>query len=117
VTLWGENLTDETVITAAGPQTVFGTADGGMQFFLNEPRTYGVTMDVASERTRREPPMRYTPNLLQKKPFVFPEARAGSATRSISATSTQEHLPDRPGRHRAGHLRARQPGVGLGAAR
>jgi outer membrane receptor protein involved in Fe transport len=46
VTLWGENLTDETVITAAGPQTVFGTIDGGMQFFLNETRTYGVTMDV-----------------------------------------------------------------------
>jgi outer membrane receptor protein involved in Fe transport len=46
VTLWGENLTDETIITAAGPQTVFGGIDGGMQFFLNEPRTYGVTMDV-----------------------------------------------------------------------
>ena len=46
VTLWGENLTDETVITAAGPQTIFGGIDGGMQFFLNEPRTYGVTMDV-----------------------------------------------------------------------
>jgi len=46
VSLWGENLTDETVITAAGQQTVFGGIDGGMQFFLNEPRTYGVTMDV-----------------------------------------------------------------------
>jgi iron complex outermembrane receptor protein len=46
VSLWGENLTDETVINAAGPQTVFGGIDGGMQFFLNEPRTYGVTMDV-----------------------------------------------------------------------
>ena len=46
VTLWGENLTDETVIAAAGPQTIFGGIDGGMQFFLNEPRTYGVTMDV-----------------------------------------------------------------------
>jgi hypothetical protein len=34
------------VITAAGPQTIFGGIDGGMQFFLNEPRTYGVTMDV-----------------------------------------------------------------------
>jgi outer membrane receptor protein involved in Fe transport len=46
VSLWGENLADETVIIAAGPQTVFGGIDGGMQFFLNEPRTYGVTMDV-----------------------------------------------------------------------
>ncbi|MEY2918932.1 MAG: hypothetical protein RL261_237, partial [Pseudomonadota bacterium] len=46
VTVWGENLTDETVINAAGPQTIFGGIDGGMQFFLNEPRTYGVTMDV-----------------------------------------------------------------------
>jgi iron complex outermembrane recepter protein len=46
VSLWGENLTDETVKTAAGPQTVFGGIDGGMQMYLNEPRTYGVTMDV-----------------------------------------------------------------------
>ena len=46
VSLWGENLADETVKTAAGPQTVFGSADGGMQIYLNEPRTYGVTMDV-----------------------------------------------------------------------
>jgi iron complex outermembrane recepter protein len=46
VTLWGENLTDETIKTAAGPQTIFGSLDGGMQFFLNEPRTYGVTVDV-----------------------------------------------------------------------
>ena len=46
VTLWGENLTDETVISAAGPQTIFGGIDGGMQIYLNEPRTYGVTMDV-----------------------------------------------------------------------
>jgi iron complex outermembrane receptor protein len=46
VSLWGENLTDETVKTAAGPQTIFGGIDGGMQLFLNEPRTYGVTIDV-----------------------------------------------------------------------
>lgn len=46
VTLWGDNLTDETVMIAAAPQTVFGGIDGGMQFFLNEPRTYGVTLDV-----------------------------------------------------------------------
>jgi len=46
VTLWGENLTDETVVVAAGPQTIFGGLDGGMQFFLNDPRTYGITFDV-----------------------------------------------------------------------
>jgi outer membrane receptor protein involved in Fe transport len=46
VTLWGDNLTDETVKVAAAPQTIFGGIDGGMQFFLNEPRTYGVTVDV-----------------------------------------------------------------------
>ncbi len=46
VTLWGENLTDETIKTAAGPQTVFGGIDGGMQIYLNEPRTYGLTFDA-----------------------------------------------------------------------
>ena len=48
VSLWGENLTDETVMTTAGPQTIFGglTGHGGLQIYLNEPRTYGVTMDV-----------------------------------------------------------------------
>jgi outer membrane receptor protein involved in Fe transport len=46
VSVWGDNLTDETVKIAAGPQTIFGGIDGGMQFFLNEPRTYGVTLDV-----------------------------------------------------------------------
>jgi outer membrane receptor protein involved in Fe transport len=46
VSLWGENLTDETVMTSAGPQTLFGTVDGGMQIYLNDSRTYGVTMDV-----------------------------------------------------------------------
>lgn len=46
VTLWGENLTDETVKVAAGPQTIFGSIDGGMQVFLNDPRTYGITFDV-----------------------------------------------------------------------
>lgn len=46
VSLWGENLSDETVRTAAGPQTVFGNIDGGMQIYLNEPRTYGMTFDV-----------------------------------------------------------------------
>jgi outer membrane receptor protein involved in Fe transport len=46
ITVWGENLTDETVKSAAGPQTIFGASDGGMQIYLNEPRTYGVTMDV-----------------------------------------------------------------------
>ena len=46
VSLWGENLTDETVITAAGQQTVFGGIDGGMQLLLNEPRTCGVTLVV-----------------------------------------------------------------------
>ena len=46
ITVWGENLTDETVKTTAGPQTIFGGIDGGLQIWLNEPRTYGVTMDV-----------------------------------------------------------------------
>lgn len=46
VSLWGENLTDETVKTTAGPQTIFGGIDGGLQIWLNEPRTYGVTVDV-----------------------------------------------------------------------
>ena len=46
VTLWGENLTDETVMTSVGPQTIFGGLDGGLQIYLNDPRTYGVTMDV-----------------------------------------------------------------------
>jgi outer membrane receptor protein involved in Fe transport len=46
VSLWGDNLTDETVMSAAGPQTIFGGIDGGLQFYLNESRTYGVTMDV-----------------------------------------------------------------------
>jgi outer membrane receptor protein involved in Fe transport len=46
LTLWGENLTDETVMTSVGPQTIFGGLDGGLQIYLNEPRTYGVTMDV-----------------------------------------------------------------------
>jgi len=48
VSLWGDNLTDETVMTTAGPQTIFGglPGHGGLQIYLNEPRTYGVTMDV-----------------------------------------------------------------------
>jgi outer membrane receptor protein involved in Fe transport len=46
VTVWGENLTDETVRTTAGPQTIFGAIDGGLQLWLNEPRTYGMTVDV-----------------------------------------------------------------------
>lgn len=46
VSLWGDNLTDKTVMSAAGPQTIFGGIDGGLQLFLNEPRTYGVTVDV-----------------------------------------------------------------------
>jgi outer membrane receptor protein involved in Fe transport len=46
VTVWGDNLTDETVMTAAGPQAVFGGIDGGLQVYLNDSRTYGLTMDV-----------------------------------------------------------------------
>jgi outer membrane receptor protein involved in Fe transport len=46
VTLWGENLTDETVKTTAGPQTIFGGIDGGLQIWLNDPRTYGVSVDM-----------------------------------------------------------------------
>jgi outer membrane receptor protein involved in Fe transport len=46
VSLWGDNLTDETVMTAVGPQTNFGGIDGGLQVYLNESRTYGLTMDV-----------------------------------------------------------------------
>jgi hypothetical protein len=33
-------------MTTAGPQTIFGGNDGGLQIWLSEPRTYGVTMDV-----------------------------------------------------------------------
>jgi outer membrane receptor protein involved in Fe transport len=46
VSLWGENLTNETVMTAVGPQTIFGGIDGGLQVFLNDPRTYGLTLDA-----------------------------------------------------------------------
>jgi outer membrane receptor protein involved in Fe transport len=46
VSVWGDNLTDETVMTGAGPQSIFGGIDGGLQIYLNEPRTYGVTMEV-----------------------------------------------------------------------
>ena len=46
VSVWGENLADKTVKTTAGPQTVFGSIDGGMQFYLNEPRTYGLTLEM-----------------------------------------------------------------------
>jgi outer membrane receptor protein involved in Fe transport len=46
VALWGENLSDKTVKSAAGPQTIFGGIDGGLQIYLNEPRTYGLTFDV-----------------------------------------------------------------------
>jgi outer membrane receptor protein involved in Fe transport len=46
LTLWGENLTDKTVRTTAGPQTIFGGIDGGLQIWLNEERTYGMTFDV-----------------------------------------------------------------------
>lgn len=46
VALWGENLTDETVMSTAGAQTIFGGIDGGLQIFLNEPRTYGLSLDV-----------------------------------------------------------------------
>jgi len=46
VTLWSENLFDETVMSTAGAQTIFGGIDGGLQIYLNEPRTYGVTAEV-----------------------------------------------------------------------
>ena len=38
VSLWGENLTDETVITAAGQQTVFGGINGLLSDQVPEAR-------------------------------------------------------------------------------
>jgi len=46
VSLWGENLTNETVMTAVGPQAIFGGIDGGLQVFLSDPRTYGLTLEA-----------------------------------------------------------------------
>ncbi|MBL8537942.1 MAG: TonB-dependent receptor [Hyphomonadaceae bacterium] len=47
VALWGENLGDETIMNASAPQTVFGTIDGGLQHFLNDPQTYGVSLEAS----------------------------------------------------------------------
>ncbi len=47
VTLWGENLGDETIMNASAPQTLFGGVGGGLQRFLNEPQTYGLTFEAS----------------------------------------------------------------------
>ncbi len=44
VSAWIRNATDEAVTLVSGPQTLFGGIDGGLQFFLNDPRLYGVTL-------------------------------------------------------------------------
>ena len=41
---WVMNATDEEVATLSGPQTIFGSVDGGRQVYLNDPKTYGVTL-------------------------------------------------------------------------
>lgn len=44
VSAWIQNATDESVALVSGPQTLFGGIDGGLQFFLNNPRLYGITL-------------------------------------------------------------------------
>ncbi|MEH6583844.1 MAG: TonB-dependent receptor [Halioglobus sp.] len=41
---WIMNATDEEVVTLSAPQTLFGSVDGGRQVYLNDPKTYGVTL-------------------------------------------------------------------------
>jgi iron complex outermembrane receptor protein len=44
IAAWAMNATDEDVVTPSGPQTLFGSIDGGRQIYLNDPKTYGVTV-------------------------------------------------------------------------
>jgi iron complex outermembrane receptor protein len=41
---WIQNAADDVTALLSGPQTLFGGIDGGLQFFLNDPRIYGVTL-------------------------------------------------------------------------
>jgi iron complex outermembrane receptor protein len=44
IAAWVMNATDEEVVTLSSPQTLFGSVDGGRQLYLNDPKTYGVTL-------------------------------------------------------------------------
>ena len=44
IAAWAMNATDEDVVTLSGPQTLFGSIDGGRQIYLNDPKTYGITV-------------------------------------------------------------------------
>ena len=44
VSAWVRNATDENVALVSGAQALFGATDGGLQFFLNDPRLYGLTL-------------------------------------------------------------------------
>ncbi|MEH6568834.1 MAG: TonB-dependent receptor [Halioglobus sp.] len=44
VAAWIMNATDEDVVTLSAPQTLFGSVDGGRQVYLNDPKTYGLTL-------------------------------------------------------------------------
>ena len=44
VSAWIQNATDENVALVSGAQALFGATDGGLQFFLNDPRRYGLTL-------------------------------------------------------------------------
>ena len=41
---WIQNATDENVALVSGAQALFGGTDGGLQFFLNDPRRVGMTL-------------------------------------------------------------------------
>ena len=44
VSAWIRNATDKNVTLVSATQTLFGAIDGGLQFFLNDPRLYGLTL-------------------------------------------------------------------------
>lgn len=43
--LWCKNVTNGTSIVVSDPQNLFGGVDGGMEYFLADPRTFGVTIE------------------------------------------------------------------------
>jgi iron complex outermembrane receptor protein len=47
VAVWCKNATDTTAILVSGPQNIFGGVDGGLQYFLAEPRTWGLTLEYS----------------------------------------------------------------------
>ena len=54
ISAWVSNATDEAVATLSAPQTLFGGLDGGRQVFLNDPKSYGITLLLHFfKRTRR----------------------------------------------------------------